>query len=59
MNSTELYNRFISEQASGGGSGDVVWSSSMDTALKLATDYAHGVQIAGAKPAAKMGGLER
>jgi iron(III) transport system substrate-binding protein len=28
MNSTELYNRFISEQASGGVSGDVVWSSS-------------------------------
>lgn len=40
MNSTELYNRFISEQAAGGTSGDVVWSSSMDTALKLATDYA-------------------
>jgi iron(III) transport system substrate-binding protein len=40
MNSTELYNRFISEQAAGGNSGDVVWSSSMDTALKLATDYA-------------------
>ncbi len=40
MNSTELYNRFISEQASGGSSGDVIWSSSMDTALKLATDYA-------------------
>ncbi|RWR00586.1 iron ABC transporter substrate-binding protein [[Pantoea] beijingensis] len=40
MNSTELYNRYISEQASGGGSGDVIWSSSMDTALKLATDYA-------------------
>ncbi|MCU5773983.1 ABC transporter substrate-binding protein [Erwiniaceae bacterium BAC15a-03b] len=40
MNSTELYNRYISEQASGGGSGDVVWSSSMDTGLKLATDYA-------------------
>ncbi|MGJ0193634.1 ABC transporter substrate-binding protein [Pantoea sp. RRHST58] len=40
MNSTELYNRFISEQASGGTSGDVVWSSSMDTGLKLATDYA-------------------
>ncbi|CAI8915763.1 MULTISPECIES: ABC transporter substrate-binding protein [Kosakonia] len=40
MNSTELYNRYLSEQASGGGSGDVVWSSSMDTALKLATDYA-------------------
>ena len=40
MNSTELYNRYISEQAAGGGSGDVVWSSSMDTALKLATEYA-------------------
>ena len=40
MNSTELYNRYLSEQASGGGSGDVVWSSSMDTALKLATEYA-------------------
>ncbi|WP_413739072.1 ABC transporter substrate-binding protein [Sodalis sp. RH21] len=40
MNSTELYNRYISEQAAGGTSGDVVWSSSMDTALKLAVDYA-------------------
>ena len=40
MNSTELYNRFISEQAAGGSSGDVVWSSSMDSAMKLATDYA-------------------
>ena len=40
MNSTELYNRYISEQASGGTSGDVVWSSSMDSALKLAVDYA-------------------
>lgn len=40
MNSTELYNRYISEQASGGTSGDVVWSSSMDSALQLAKDYA-------------------
>jgi len=40
MNSTELYNRYISEQAAGGNSGDVVWSSSMDSALKLAVDYA-------------------
>ncbi len=40
MNSTELYNRYISEQAAGGSSGDVVWSSSMDSALKLASDYA-------------------
>ncbi|CAJ0994588.1 hypothetical protein NVIRENTERO_01490 [Sodalis praecaptivus] len=40
MNSTELYNRYISEQAAGGASGDVIWSSLMDTALKLASDYA-------------------
>ncbi|MFA4912076.1 MAG: ABC transporter substrate-binding protein [Comamonadaceae bacterium] len=40
MNSTELYNRYISEQASGGSSGDIVWSSSMDSAMRLATDYA-------------------
>ncbi|WP_435954335.1 ABC transporter substrate-binding protein [Dryocola sp. BD626] len=40
MNSTELYNRYISEQAAGGTSGDVVWSSSMDTGLKLSVDYA-------------------
>lgn len=44
MNSTELYNRYISEQAAGGTSGDVVWSSSMDTALKLAVDYAQEYQ---------------
>jgi iron(III) transport system substrate-binding protein len=40
MNSTELYSRYISEQAAGGLSGDLVWSSSMDSALKLAVDYA-------------------
>lgn len=40
MNSTELYNRYISEQASGSHSGDLVWSSSMDSAMRLATDYA-------------------
>ncbi|MFU1912832.1 ABC transporter substrate-binding protein [Bordetella avium] len=40
MNSTELYNRYISEQASGSASSDVVWSSSMDSALRLAVDYA-------------------
>src|SRR5690606_37827425 len=38
MNSTELYNRYISEQASGSHSGDLVWSSSMDSAMRLATD---------------------
>lgn len=40
MNSTEIYNRYISEQASGSNSADLVWSSSMDSAMKLATSYA-------------------
>jgi len=38
MNSTELYNRFISEHAAGGGSADVLWSSSMDLQIKLVSD---------------------
>jgi iron(III) transport system substrate-binding protein len=38
MNSTELYNRFIAEAASGQGTGDVTWSSAMDLQVKLATD---------------------
>lgn len=40
MNSTELYSRYISEQASGGTSADVVWSSDMSGAMKLAKSYA-------------------
>ena len=38
MNSTELYNRVISEVAAGAGSGDFVWSSAMDLQIKLAND---------------------
>jgi iron(III) transport system substrate-binding protein len=38
LNSTELYNRFISEAAAGGNTGDVTWSSSMDLQVKLVTD---------------------
>jgi iron(III) transport system substrate-binding protein len=38
MNSTEVYNRFISESAANAASADAVWSSSMDLQLKLATD---------------------
>ena len=38
LNSTELYNRFVSEVAAGGGSGDFLWSSSMDLQVKLAND---------------------
>jgi iron(III) transport system substrate-binding protein len=57
MNSTELYNRFISEQASGGVSGDVVWSS-MGHRPEARHRLRHGVQISGAKPAAEMGGLK-
>ena len=35
MNSTEMYNRFIAESASGQGSADVMWSSAMDLQVKL------------------------
>ena len=38
MNSTEVYNRFISEKAAGAGSADVLWSSSMDLQIKLANE---------------------
>lgn len=40
MNSTELYNRYISEQASGANSADIIWSSAMDSTMQLATQYA-------------------
>jgi|EP01034_Spumella_vulgaris_P026486 iron(III) transport system substrate-binding protein len=38
MNSTEVYNRFISEAAAGGNTADVVWSSAMDLQMRLASD---------------------
>ena len=38
MNSTEIYNRFISERAAGAGSADVLWSSAMDLQIKLVSD---------------------
>ncbi len=38
MNSTELYNRFVSEAGAGAGSGDLLWSSAMDLQIKLAND---------------------
>jgi len=38
MNTTEIYNRFISEVAAGGGSADVLWSSSMDLQIKLVNE---------------------
>jgi len=38
LNSTELYNRFIAESASGQGSADVMWSSAMDLQVKLVDD---------------------
>ena len=38
MNSTEVYNRFISEKAAGGASADAVWSSAMDLQIKLASE---------------------
>jgi iron(III) transport system substrate-binding protein len=47
MNSTELYNRFIAEAASGQGSADVMWSSAMDLQVKLVDD---GQALAYASP---------
>jgi iron(III) transport system substrate-binding protein len=38
MNSTELYNRYIAEVASGQGGADVMWSSAMDLQVKLVDD---------------------
>ncbi|KQQ33251.1 iron ABC transporter substrate-binding protein [Duganella sp. Leaf126] len=38
MNSTEVYNRFISEVAAGGNTADAVWSSAMDLQMRLASD---------------------
>jgi iron(III) transport system substrate-binding protein len=38
MNSTEVYNRFISEAAAGGATADVMWSSAMDLQMRLASD---------------------
>src|SRR5438105_15142009 len=38
LNSTELYNRFTSEEAAGSHSADFLWSSAMDLQLKLAND---------------------
>jgi len=38
MNSTEVYNRFISEAAAGGNTADIMWSSAMDLQMRLASD---------------------
>jgi len=38
MNSTEVYNRYISEMAAGGNSADLMWSSAMDLQVKLVSD---------------------
>jgi len=38
MNSTELYNRFISENAASSTSADVLWSSAMDLQVKLVNE---------------------
>lgn len=43
MNSTEVYNRFISETAAGGRTADVLWSSAMDLQMRLASQ-GHALQ---------------
>jgi iron(III) transport system substrate-binding protein len=41
MNSTELYNRYVSEQAAGAGSADIVWSSIVDSTFQLGKEYGY------------------
>jgi len=50
MNSTEVYNRFISEAAAGGNTADVMWSSAMDLQIRLASD-GHALQYKSAESA--------
>jgi iron(III) transport system substrate-binding protein len=50
MNSTEVYNRFISEAAAGGATADLLWSSAMDLQVKLVSD---GYALAYKSPEAK------
>jgi iron(III) transport system substrate-binding protein len=45
MNSTEMYNRFIAESASGQAGADVMWSSAMDLQVKL-VDEGHAMSYA-------------
>ena len=56
LNSTEVYNRFISENAANATSADAVWSSSMDLQMKLAADgLAHDLQVAGERRRCRRG----
>ena len=56
MNSTEVYNRFISESAASAASADALWSSSMDLQMKLADDgLAARLQIAGERARCRAG----
>jgi iron(III) transport system substrate-binding protein len=38
LNSTELFDRFLTEAAAGKGAADLVWSSAMDQQMKLVND---------------------
>ena len=42
LNSTELYNRFIAEEAAGQGTADLLWSSAMDLQVKLVVGRLRG-----------------
>ncbi len=37
INTTEMYNRFVAESASGSGTADFMWSSAMDLQIQLAS----------------------
>ena len=50
LNSTEVYNRFVSEAAAGAASADLLWSSAMDLQIKLVAD---GYAVPYASPEAR------
>jgi len=50
INSTELYNRFIAESASGAGSADVIWNTAMDQSIRLVDQ---GLALTYASPESK------
>lgn len=53
LNTTEIYNRFVAENAAGGGTADFLWSSAMDLQLQLVQNggaQAHASSETGALP---------
>lgn len=60
MNSTEIYNRFISERAAGAVPADMLWGSSMDLQIKLVSRrVSDGLCLTRSTEAAGLGGVQK